>query len=94
MAQIQRAVASGLCILMGLALANEQAINAFYLPSHMLSLCRLLTLLIPSVVLSQARDLTPLFACRRVLHTSPNRKGANDRVLKRSEEHRALEDKL
>ncbi|KPM44524.1 hypothetical protein AK830_g2003 [Neonectria ditissima] len=35
----QQRIAAYLGILMGLALSNEHAINAFYLPSHMLSLC-------------------------------------------------------
>ncbi|KAL2206781.1 hypothetical protein CC79DRAFT_1398674 [Sarocladium strictum] len=35
----ERSIASNLCILMGLALSNDQALNAWYLPCHMLHLC-------------------------------------------------------
>lgn len=33
-------ISSYLCMLMGLALSNSHAANAFYLPAHMLSLCK------------------------------------------------------
>ncbi|KAK2021200.1 hypothetical protein LX32DRAFT_269298 [Colletotrichum zoysiae] len=35
----EKFIASSLCVLMGLALSNEQALNAWYLPCHMLQLC-------------------------------------------------------
>lgn len=37
---IQQRIATHLGILMGLALSNEHAINALYLPAHILSLCK------------------------------------------------------
>lgn len=36
---LKREITFYLCILMGLALSNE-AVNAYYLPAHMLSLCK------------------------------------------------------
>ena len=74
-----------LCALMGLAISNEQAPNAWYLPCHMLDLCTLTYSAVISLFANMDND-------RRLLSATANRARTHPIVLEESTTSQPVED--